>query len=254
MRPTAATGWASASPATRNRCAATCSATAWRPPARRSSRHPTSGSTRSRPCTTPSSSTSCAARYPAWVAEGHLDDPGQPHVVPYLFALAGFAARHRRDRRPATIRAELGLYAMDTMSLISEGTFDAACVGGARRGSRRRSRAGGEPRGVRRRASAGHHAGPAFFGGSCYFNNAAAAAQRLRDGRVRAGRDRRHRRPPGQRHAGDLLGARRRAVRQRARRSGRRAGSRTSSATPTSAVAAPGEGCDPQRAGARRHR
>src|SRR5829696_3630540 len=26
----------------------------------------------------------------------------------------------------------------------------------------------------------GHHAGPAFFGGSCYFNNAAAAAQRLR--------------------------------------------------------------------------
>ena len=27
----------------------------------------------------------------------------------------------------------------------------------------------------------GHHAGPAFFGGSCYFNNAAAAAQRLRE-------------------------------------------------------------------------
>ena len=27
----------------------------------------------------------------------------------------------------------------------------------------------------------GHHAGPAFFGGSCYLNNAAAAAQRLRD-------------------------------------------------------------------------
>ncbi len=30
----------------------------------------------------------------------------------------------------------------------------------------------------------GHHAGPAFYGGSCYFNNAAAAAQRLRDGGV----------------------------------------------------------------------
>jgi acetoin utilization deacetylase AcuC-like enzyme len=27
----------------------------------------------------------------------------------------------------------------------------------------------------------GHHAGPAFFGGSCYLNNAAAAAQRMRD-------------------------------------------------------------------------
>ena len=30
----------------------------------------------------------------------------------------------------------------------------------------------------------GHHAGPAFYGGSCYFNNAAAAAQRLRDRRL----------------------------------------------------------------------
>jgi acetoin utilization deacetylase AcuC-like enzyme len=27
----------------------------------------------------------------------------------------------------------------------------------------------------------GHHAGPSWFGGSCYFNNAAAAAQALRD-------------------------------------------------------------------------
>ena len=65
--------------------------------------------------------------YAAWVAEGHLEDPGQPQVVPYLFATAGYAARYVAGWRPATIRAEAGLYAMDTMSLISEGTFDAAC-------------------------------------------------------------------------------------------------------------------------------
>ena len=65
--------------------------------------------------------------YPAWVAEGHLESPGQPNVTGYLFANPGFAARYT-GRRPATIRAELGLYAMDTMTLLSEGTFDAACA------------------------------------------------------------------------------------------------------------------------------
>src|SRR5262245_30941537 len=49
--------------------------------------------------------------YASWVAEGHLVDPGQPQVVPYLFATAPFARRLAAGRRPATIRAELGLYA-----------------------------------------------------------------------------------------------------------------------------------------------
>jgi acetoin utilization deacetylase AcuC-like enzyme len=119
--------------------------------------------------------------YPAWVAEGHLDDPGQPHVVPYLFAMPGFAARHRPARRPATIRAELGLYATDTLTLMSAGTFDAACVavhasvhaaGLVADGARAAYAAVRPP---------GHHAGPNYFGGSCYFNNSAAAAQALRD-------------------------------------------------------------------------
>jgi acetoin utilization deacetylase AcuC-like enzyme len=118
--------------------------------------------------------------YPAWVAEGHLADPGQPQVVPYLFATGPFARRHVAGRRPATVRAELGLYAMDTMTLLSEGTFDAACaaVHGAvhaadlvAAGARAAYAAVRPP---------GHHAGPAFFGGACYFNNAATAAQRLR--------------------------------------------------------------------------
>jgi acetoin utilization deacetylase AcuC-like enzyme len=119
--------------------------------------------------------------YPAWVAEGHLSEPGQPHVVGYLFANAGFAARYRKERRPATIRAELGLYAMDTMSLMSEGTFDAACSAVHAAVHAADLVAGGERAGYAAVRPPGHHAGPAFFGGSCYFNNAAAAAQRLRD-------------------------------------------------------------------------
>lgn len=116
-----------------------------------------------------------------WVAAGHLTDPGQPHVVGYLFANPQYAARHRPGRRPATIRAEVGLYAMDTMTLIGAGTFDAAAAAVhssvhaatiVADGAARAAYAAVRP--------PGHHAGPAFYGGSCYFNNAAAAAQQLR--------------------------------------------------------------------------
>jgi len=119
--------------------------------------------------------------YPAWVAEGHLSDPGQPHVVGYLFANPGFAARYRKQRRPATIRAELGLYAIDTMSLMSEGTFDAACAAVHAAVHAADCVSGGQRAAYAAVRPPGHHAGPAFFGGSCYFNNAAAAAQRLRE-------------------------------------------------------------------------
>lgn len=118
--------------------------------------------------------------HPSWVAEGHLDDPGQPQVVPYLFATTGYAARHVTGRRPATIRAELGLYAMDTMTLISAGTFDAACAAVHAAAHAADLVTGGERAAYAAVRPPGHHAGPAFFGGSCYFNNAAAAAQRLR--------------------------------------------------------------------------
>src|SRR4051794_36223109 len=119
--------------------------------------------------------------YPAWIAEGHLTEPGQPHVVGYLFANPGFAARHRPDRRPATIRAELGLYAIDTMTLMSEGTFDAACSAVHAAVHAADVVSAGQRSAYAAVRPPGHHAGRAFFGGSCYFNNAAAAAQRLRD-------------------------------------------------------------------------
>jgi acetoin utilization deacetylase AcuC-like enzyme len=117
--------------------------------------------------------------YPAWVAEGHLERPGQPNVTGYLFANPGFAARYR-GRRPATIRAELGHYAVDTMTLLSEGTFDAACAAVHAAAHAADLVATGATAAYAAVRPPGHHAGPAFFGGSCYFNNAAAAAERLR--------------------------------------------------------------------------
>jgi acetoin utilization deacetylase AcuC-like enzyme len=122
--------------------------------------------------------------YDAWVAEGHLDDPGQPQVVPYLFATAPYAARRRAERRPATIRAEAGLYAMDTMSLISAGTYDAARSAVDCAVTAADLVLDGASAAYAAVRPPGHHAGPGFFGGSCYLNNAAAAAERLRDGGV----------------------------------------------------------------------
>jgi acetoin utilization deacetylase AcuC-like enzyme len=119
--------------------------------------------------------------YAAWVAEGHLVTPGQPQVVPYLFATRAFAARHRPGRRPATIRAEVGLYAMDTMTLISAGTFDAACAAVHAAVTAADLVVDGVPAAYAAVRPPGHHAGPDFYGGSCYLNNAAAAAQRLCD-------------------------------------------------------------------------
>jgi acetoin utilization deacetylase AcuC-like enzyme len=119
--------------------------------------------------------------YPAWVAEGHLESPGQPQVVPYVFANRAFAVHHRADRRPATIRGELALYAVDTMTLLSEGTFDAACAAVHSAVHATDLVLAGERAAYAAVRPPGHHAGPAFFGGSCYFNNAAAAAQHLRE-------------------------------------------------------------------------
>ena len=51
----------------------------------------------------------------------------------------------------------------------------------------------------------GHHAGPRVFGGYCYFNNTATAAELLAPHGTVA--DSRHRLPPRQRHTGVLRGA-----------------------------------------------
>lgn len=119
--------------------------------------------------------------YPEWVAAGHVQKPGQPLVVPYIFATARFAARARRERPPSTIRAEIGLYATDTMTLLGPGTFEAACAAVHASVHAAELVMAGVSAAYAAVRPPGHHAGPAYFGGACYFNNAAAAAQYMRD-------------------------------------------------------------------------
>ena len=59
-----------------------------------------------------------ATAYQRWVDDGHLVDPGAEYVTAYVFP--SVAGVHGGDpaRPAATIRAEIGRFAMDTMTTI----------------------------------------------------------------------------------------------------------------------------------------
>lgn len=110
-----------------------------------------------------------------WSESGYPSDPGQSKVVPYVFpAVTGV-----KGRRPQSIGAVAGLFAMDTMTLIGQGSWR-AIKAAADCALTAADRVDVEPIYALCRPP-GHHAGPAFYGGSCYLNNAALAAQRLID-------------------------------------------------------------------------
>jgi acetoin utilization deacetylase AcuC-like enzyme len=116
-----------------------------------------------------------------WQAAGLDNDPGQPRVVPYVFALPQLTSG-RPIPEPAAAWARSGRYAMDTMTLISPGTYDAA------RGAVDVALTAADlvldgplPAAYAACRPPGHHAGAQLYGGSCYLNNAAITAQYLRE-------------------------------------------------------------------------
>jgi acetoin utilization deacetylase AcuC-like enzyme len=121
-----------------------------------------------------------ASAHDRWITEGHLDDPGQPLVVPYVFALAALTPE-RAPHRPTAVRAEAGRFAIDTMTLIGPGTYDAAraAVDGAL--SAADEVLAGAPAAYAAIRPPGHHVARACYGGSCYLNNTACAVQHLHD-------------------------------------------------------------------------
>ena len=124
-----------------------------------------------------------ATAYEAWVAGGYLRDPGQDRVVPYLFPLPQ-AVADRPFRLPSAPSARAGVYTTDTTTLIGPGTWEAALAAADTALTAAELVLGGARAAYAACRPPGHHAGRAFFGGSCYLNNAALAAQRLRDGGV----------------------------------------------------------------------
>ena len=88
----------------------------------------------------------------------------------------------RSDVEPANFTARLGLYSMDNGSPLSAGTWAAAKMAADAAVSAAQALQGGERAAFCATRPPGHHAGPDFMGGYCFLNNAAVAAQALRDG------------------------------------------------------------------------
>ena len=114
-----------------------------------------------------------------WEAAGLPADPGR--VVPYVFAHPGLGGPLIE---PTAVPAKTGFFAYDTMTLIGEGTWEAAraAVDVALTAADLVRR--GEPVAYACTRPPGHHACRAAYGGSCYLNNAACAAVALELERV----------------------------------------------------------------------
>jgi acetoin utilization deacetylase AcuC-like enzyme len=118
-----------------------------------------------------------------WLALAPGNDRCQP--FPSIWPVRSL----RSDIEPLNFIARLGLYSMDNGSPLSAGTWQAAKAGADAAASAAALVAAGQG-GVRAAFCCsrppGHHAGADFMGGYCFLNNAAVAAQSMRN----AGADR----------------------------------------------------------------
>jgi acetoin utilization deacetylase AcuC-like enzyme len=117
--------------------------------------------------------------YADWVAAGLPDLAGQDRVVPYVFPTAGLLAG-LPAREPAAVQARAGRYCYDTMTLVGPGTWEAARAAVDAALTAVDLVVEGAPVAYALCRPPGHHAGRDSFGGSCYLNNAAVAAEALR--------------------------------------------------------------------------
>lgn len=121
----------------------------------------------------------------AWAAGPYTGLVGQDRVVPYFFETAALLAG--MEPTPATaLHAQAGQFCYDTMTLIGPGTWTAARAGVDVALTAVDLVTAGERTAYALCRPPGHHATPRGYGGSCYLNNAAVAAEAIR----RTGHDR----------------------------------------------------------------
>jgi acetoin utilization deacetylase AcuC-like enzyme len=91
----------------------------------------------------------------------------------------------RTDVLPASFAARMGLFSYDAGTPLTAGTWDAARAGACCALTAAARVLQGERAAFALTRPPGHHAGADFFGGYCFLNNAAIAAQALRDAGVK---------------------------------------------------------------------
>lgn len=126
-----------------------------------------------------------ASVHDRWLAGEYVELVGQDRVVPYFFPTPAMSAGLPVRDAPA-VHALAGRFAYDTMTTVGPGTWQAVAAAADCALTAAALVAAGTPSAYALSRPPGHHATPAGYGGSCYLNNAALAAQALRD----AGRER----------------------------------------------------------------
>jgi acetoin utilization deacetylase AcuC-like enzyme len=116
-----------------------------------------------------------AGAWEEWVA---LDPANaQRDAIPSYWPIRTF----RSDVLPASFPARMGLFSFDAGSPLTSGTWTAARAGACCAITAAQRVLAGERAAFALTRPPGHHAGMDFFGGYCFLNNAALAAQALRD-------------------------------------------------------------------------
>jgi acetoin utilization deacetylase AcuC-like enzyme len=113
-----------------------------------------------------------------WAKGPYAELADQDRVVPYLFPTPMMTSG-MPWRYPQATHARAGVWCYDTMTLVGPGTWEAARGAIDCALTAADLVAEGAPAVYALTRPPGHHATPAGFGGSCYLNNAAAAAMSL---------------------------------------------------------------------------
>jgi acetoin utilization deacetylase AcuC-like enzyme len=120
-----------------------------------------------------------AGLWEEWERAGFPADWGRDRAVPYVFPTAGMLGGLPM-RTPPAIHGRAGRFCYDTMTLVGPGSWE-AIRGAADAAQTAADLVGGGARlAYALCRPPGHHATAAAYGGSCYLNNAAVAAQALR--------------------------------------------------------------------------
>lgn len=117
-----------------------------------------------------------AEAWALWEAEGRTAP-----CMPSVWTAPGMANATRMDSEPQTIDGKLGFFSFDTSSAILPGTWRAVKAAYDVALTAADLVASGDRAAFALCRPPGHHAGSTFMGGYCFINNAAAAAQLLRN-------------------------------------------------------------------------
>ena len=146
----------------------------WRAPG--SSRRNRTTTRRSSTSTTPALVDFLRTAHRDWVAAGYPDDPGQESVVSYIYPHPGLIAGVE-PIEPVSRAARTGYHCFDTMTPIGPGTWEAARAAADAALTAVDLVVGGDRAAYACTRPPGHHVTRSAYGGSCYLNNAAIAAQ-----------------------------------------------------------------------------